>query len=463
MPNSQAERRSLLSNLLHLSWPTVVYTVMETLVGLVDIYFASFISDSATAALGFSRQIFLVLMIGTLAITTGTITLISQYCGARRYDLASSAAAHSLALAIAAGLVLGALGALLAEPALMALGAKPDVLEHGAPYLRILLGGVVFLMINFSTNAVFRAQGDALTPLKIALCVNLLNVLFSYVFLFGFWFIPSFGVMGIAIGTLVARAVGGAAAIIMLLDRKRLVSLDLSGKMQWSMMSTMLTVGTPSGLSGFLRNGARIVFLGILAATSASTAAVTAAAIGFQIRLFAIMPALAFQVATASLVGQSMGAGRINRAEDYAWTAIRFCSVVMAAISLAIIAAPEWIMRIFTNDMDTILIGAFALRWIALEQFCNCVSIVAGGALSGAGDTRPSMRYTLLSQWLIMLPLAVTLAYLTPWDVYGAWVAWGIAPAIQTVLTLRRVHCGAWKTLNAANLANLPPKPLDDA
>ena len=384
--------QSLLRNILLLSWPTVVYTIMETLVGLVDIYFATYIDNAAVASLGFSRQIFLVLMIGTIAITTGTITLVSQHYGAGRYQSAGAVALHSILLACGAGLLLGAIGAVLAPVFLFALGAQPDVLNHGVPYLRILLGGVVFLMINFSTNGIFRALGDAKTPLKIALLVNLLNVLFDYLFLFGIGPFPAMGVKGIAVGTLLARAIGGGIAIWLLCQKTRLVHIDWKHGVHQEIFREILRIGLPSGFSGFLRNGARIVFIGILASTTFTTLAVSAAAIGFQIRLFAIMPSLAFQVATAALVGQSIGAGRIDRAEAYAWTSVKFCSSLMALVSMPLLLFPQAIMALFTQDPEVTRLGIISLRWIALEQFCNSVSIVASGCLAGAGDTRPSMQ-----------------------------------------------------------------------
>lgn len=450
----------LLRNLLTLAWPTVLYSWLEVAVGMVDIFYASYIGTDAVAALGFSRQIFLVLMIGTLAITTGTITLVSQYCGAQRYDQAGIAAGQSLLLAILAGIGLGILGALLAEPSLLSLGASADVLVHGVPYLQVLLGFVVFLMINFSTNATFRALGDAKTPLKIAVLVNALNIVFTYVFLFGAFGIPAMGVTGIAIGTVAARAIGGFIAIAMLMRHPK-VKLNLSAGLNGPIVSRLLAVGLPTGLSGFLRNGARIVFIGILASTVPGTLAVTAATIGFQIRLFFLMPALGLQVATATLVGKSIGEENPLLAESYGWTVLRFSSTVMALASVFLFLSAEFIVAIFTDNADVLALGGLTLRWIAFEQFCNCISIVVSGVLSGAGDTRPSMRYTLISQWGIMLPLAFWLSSGTM-DVQGAWLAWGIAPALQTVLTLIRFRSGVWKTMSVLGHRRTEPVSESD-
>ena len=436
-----------MSRLWKMAWPTVIYSIMEITVGLVDIFFAGFLNAEAVAAIGFCRQIFLVMMIGTLAITTGTITLIAQYYGAKRYERASAVAFHALLLSLAAGLVFGMVGVYTAKPALQLLRAEDLVLRYGTDYLHVLMGGVVFMLINFSTNAVFRALGDTKTPLKIALFINGFNAAFDYLFLFGFWIVPPLAVMEIAVGTILARAIGAMVSLWILLDRRRTVRIRIDTRLEPLLVQNLLQVGLPSGIAGFVRNGARLVFLGLIASTGAGTAAVAAAAIGFQIRLLVIMPALAFQVAASALVGQSLGAEKIQEAEEMGWTTILFCSAATAALSLGLALFPLPILRLFSDHADVLGWGGLTLRFIALEQFCSSVAIVASGALSGAGDTKPSMQYTMISQGLVLIPLAWVLEQMITPDVLGAWMAWGMAPMALMVLTVRRFMGGRWKTM----------------
>jgi putative MATE family efflux protein len=443
---SQSE---LLRRLWSMSWPTVLYSLLESAVGLTDIFLASFMGDPAVAAIGFSQQIYLVLMIGTLSITTGTITLVSQSFGARRYETASSLASHSLYLSIYAGLAIGAAGVLLAPFSLALLGAEGEALREGAAYLRVLMGGVVFLLIDFSANGIFRALGDTVSPLKISAQINVLNVLFSYAFMFGPGPFPACGVMGAAIGTVIARAAGAAIAIRKLTKARRQVRVSMRIRQNTSMFRGILNIGLPSGFAGFFRNGARILFFHVLATTALGTAAAAVASIGFQIRMFAIMPALAFQVAAAALVGHAIGARKIGLAEAYGWTAVKYGVAAISLESLLVFLFPGWIVGWFTDSAEIVAMGRTALRLIALEQLCSCASIIASGVLSGAGDTRPAMRYTIFSQWMLMLPVAYALAHYTPLGVDGAWMAWGFAPALQAYLTLRRFIRGHWKTLAA--------------
>ncbi|MGI6456639.1 MAG: MATE family efflux transporter [bacterium] len=442
----------LLRRIWEYAWPTAVYSLLETAVGLVDIYLAGSLGADAVASIGFARQIFLVLMIGTLSITTGTITMVAQYCGAKQYQKASAVAHHSLALSVVSGLFIGIIGIFISQPLISSLGASQMVVEQGTAYLQVLMAGVLFMMINFSTNAVFRALGDTRTPLKIAITVNIFNVIFSYTLLNGIWIFPPLGVVGIALGTVIARMIGSYWGLVLLSDRERQVRVQFRASFDRDIFKRILSIGVPSGFSGFFRNGARIMFFAIIAATEAGTTAVAAATVGFQIRMLAIMPALAFQVATSALVGQSIGAGKIRRAEEYGLTAIVFCSLLLAFLSLIVFLFPRQMVSLFTDDPEVLFLSILTLRAIAFEQFCNCVSIIASGALSGAGDTRPSMNYTLVSQWLLMLPLAYLLAEKTEYDITGAWIAWGFAPFIQMVLTLSRYFGGHWKTLRVTSM-----------
>ncbi len=437
------------SRVWSISWPTVIYALMETVVGMVDLYFAGFIGSEAVAAIGFSRQIFLVLMIGTMAITTGTITLMAQYYGAGEFNKASSVASHSFLLAVFAGILLGLGGFLLARPSLVVLGASREVLDHGVPYLKILMGGVIVIMINFSANSIFRALGDTKTPMRIVTVVNCINVVLTYLLTFGFWVIPPLGVKGIALGTVLARALGGVWAMGILMNPHRRVRLSLRPALEFQLIKRMLQIGLPSGFSGFFRNGARILFFRILAFTSAGTSAVAVASIGFQIRTLTILPALAVQVGTAALVGQSIGSNNVKEAESYGWTAAKLCLVVLIFLSLFLMIFPVWIVRFFSNVPEVIELAPIAIRFIALEQFCNCLSIVFSGALSGAGDTKPAMRYTIVSQWFMMLPLAVLLSMYPQTDTWGVWLAWGIAPIVQLILTVMRFASGRWKSIQA--------------
>lgn len=436
---------SALKQLLIIALPTVMYSLLEILVGAVDIYMAWYLGHEAVAAIGFARQLFLVLMISTLAITTGTITLISQHYGAKNYKLASSVAYHSIVLSIVGGVFFGLIGVWISKPSLFLMGARDEVLVQSSAYLNTMISGVIFMLLNFSTTAVFRAVGDSKTPMNIAIIMNLLNVLFNYLLMFGIGPFPALGVQGLALGTILSRVVGAAIAFYLLTRPGSIVSIRFEKDIHLDIIYKMMYIGIPSGVSGFARNGARILFFAIIA--SYGTYAVAAATAGFQIRLFAIMPALAFQIAASTLAGQFIGKKELDQAVCIGWTNIAFVSTAFFMECLLLFCFPASVMSIFSDDPHVIDLGVITLRCIAVEQFCNCISIAAHGALAGAGDTTPSMRYTILTQWMLMLPASLFFSYGLGWGLHGAWLIWGCIPAIQAALTINRFASGKWKQL----------------
>jgi len=439
--------RELLARVWLLAWPTVVYSLLQTLVGLVDVYMVGRLGAQAIAAVGFSQQILMLIMIGALAVSTGTITLVAQFTGAREPRTADRVAGQSLLSMFALGLMMGLPGVFLSWRLLALMGAQGVVLEQGSAYMGLLLAGAPFMMLNFTVAAIFRGAGDTLTPLKIALAVNVINVVGNWLFIFGIGPFPELGVAGAAVGTIIARVVGAGVGITLLASGRYRIRCRFRGEGGWvdlGLIRRMLKVGLPAAVQGFFRNGARVLFFRIVAGSVVGTAATAALTVGSRLRMLIIMPSLAFQVAAAALVGQSIGAKEVKQAEGVGWETVKLCSAIMAVMTalLCVFAAP--LMAVFSNNSAVIAVGTTMLRFFAVGQFFSAISIASSGALVGAGDTRPPLYYTIISQWALMLPLAWALMH-AGLDPLGAWVAWLIAPIVQAALTLRRFHSGKWK------------------
>jgi putative MATE family efflux protein len=435
-----------------LTWPMVIYNVLEMTVGFVDFLMVRPFGPAATAAIGIDRQVTFLVQSAALAISTGAITLASQSIGARRQDRVNEVARQSICLVLLLAIPSTAAGVLLAGPLLHAMRASPATLAYGVPYLRVYFGGVSFLWLNLVVTAIFRGVGDVWTPLKLAVIVNLLNIAANYVFIFGLGPLPSFEVQGAAMGTVAARACGAAAGLAILLRGTPRVQLPLRGyapgRRWWSLnlIGRMLRIGTPMALAGLLRNGSRLIFLAILGAGTRGMSFQAAVGLGLQVRLFSVLPALAFQIATGALVGQAIGRNDYETAEALGRRSVALVALIMTGVAGAIIALAGPLATLFIDSAETAQLAAIVLRWFAVAQFFSALSIVAQGALMGAGDTAPAMRYTFICQWLVLLPLAWLLM---GWLPHGPLLAWAVAPLLSFLLTWRRLESGRWKTLRA--------------
>ncbi|MCY4028623.1 MAG: MATE family efflux transporter [Acidobacteria bacterium] len=434
-----------------LAWPTVVYSVLELSLGAADFLMVRGLGRDASAAIGLNRQITFLVEAAALAVSTGVIALVSQGMGAGDRRQVDGAVRQSLRLVVLLGAPVTLLGYAASGPLLTLMQASPETLAHGAPYLRIYFLGTVFLWANLVAAAVFRGAGDPRTPLKLVSVVSVLNVALNYVFIAGVGPVPAYGVAGAAMGTVGARALGTAAYLVLLGRGAGGVRLRLRPwwDLDRAVIRRLLRVGAWPALAGVLRNGARVVFVGMLGAGVSGAALHAAVGVGLQVRLVAVLPALAFQVAAATLVGQAVGAGDPDRAEALGNRSVVLLAAIMAAVTGVTIVAAGPLASLFLVDPEVAALGATVIRWFAVAQLFSSLSIGTQGALTGAGWTRPILGYTVVTQWGVLLSLTLALFVVLGWDPEGALVAWVVAPVLQLVLMQRLFRRGGWRDRRA--------------
>ncbi len=447
---------ALFRRIWELSWPIVIYNVLELTIGIVDFLMVRPFGPSATAALGMSRQVTFLVEGVAVAISAGVIPLVSQAIGAQRSEQVRNVVRQSSYLVFLLAVPTAFLGIFFAPSILASMSAGDETLTYGVSYLRIYFAGIVFLWGNLIGTAIFRGAGDVWTPLKLALGVNLLNVVLDYLFIFGASPLPPLGVPGAAAAMVVARACGALAYVAILIHGTNYLPKHLAGcglptenRWDWSQMGRVLRIGTPMALAGLLRNGSRIAFMAIVGSGAMALTMHATAGVGLQLRLIGVLPALAFQVATATLVGQAIGRGDLKEAEALWRRSALLLGTIVAVISSVMIILAKPLAELFIASSVTTDLSAKVLRRFTVAQFFSALSIGLQGALMGAGDTAPALRYTILGQWIVMIPLAYLLMTVPGWDLDGPLFAWALAPVITLVLTWWRLRSGRWKTQRA--------------
>jgi putative MATE family efflux protein len=427
----------------------VVYSLLETTVGLVDLWMVRSYGPTATAAIGLSRQVTFLVEAAAIAIATGVITLVSQGIGARQTgqldDRVDSVVRQSVYLVLIIGIPMTVVGFLISRPLLVGMNADSETLSHGASYLQVYFLGIVFLWFNVVLTSVFRGCGDVTTPLKLALGTNVFNVVLNYVFIYGAGPLPAFEVQGAAMGTVGARAVAAVVYLTLLLRGTAHARLKLRcGGFDIQMIGQVLRIGVPMALASLLRNGSRLVFLSIVGASALGVPLHAATAVGLQVRMLSILPAVGFQAATAALVGQAVGRRKYDEAEALGHRSFHLLAALMIVVVPMIVVLARPIATLFLASGESIDLGTQVLRWFAVAQLFSALSIGTQGALIGAGDTTPVMRYMLVTQWFVMLPLACALL-IFGWVPGGLLFAWTVAPLLSLALTQRRWRSGRWR------------------
>ncbi len=136
-----------------------------------------------------------------------------------------------------------------------------------------------------------------------------------------------------------------------------------------------------------------------------------------------------------------------DEAADLGWRSVQLLAVLTAVVVGSIFVFADPIAATMVDSAESAKLGAKVLRWFAVAQFFSALSIGTQGALIGAGDTKPAMRYTLFTQWLVMVPLSYVLLIQLDWSPDGPLAAWTLAPAVALALMLRRLGSGHWRGL----------------
>lgn len=416
-----------------LALPVILTFLLQSVVNVVDVFMAGRLGSVEIAAVGMSTTVRMLVLIAILSITAGAMTLAAQAKGARDLPRLSFVARQTFSLLGFLALLLSPIGWFAAEPILTFLnsGGDPQAVIIGTGYLQILFLGTFFVMGNFAVSSLMQGAGDTLTPLYLSGSINILNIIFNYLFMFGPGPLPALGVPGAAIGTVAARVIGLIIGVYVFYSGKNVIKiLPGSYRPDWQMFRDILVIGIPSGLQGVLRSGSQIFVLRIVTSTAAGTFGAAALAIGFQVESLALMPGIALNVAATSLVGQALGAWQVEEAKKWGNTALGLGIVIMSLVALPLVVFAPQIIRLFDPSAHPTVLsaGTSYLRIHALGQPLVAFAVVLNGALRGAGDTRPGMVSTVLGRWLLSIPLAYLLALPLGFGVEGVW--WALVAGI---------------------------------
>ncbi|MCS7221062.1 MAG: MATE family efflux transporter [Anaerolineae bacterium] len=430
-----------------LAWPVIAENLLQTLLGVVDMIMVSRLGAAAVAGVGAAGQVIWVINSAFGAVTVGTTVLIAHAIGAGDVSLANRVLKQSAILAAAVAAVLGAIGYLWSDEILFLMGAEPDLVEAGSVYLRIVLEMGIFMIAMFVIGAALRGAGDTQTPMRVTAFINVVNVVVAYGLIFGQWGLPRLGVAGSAWGASIARVVGTAILVVVLLRGK--VPISARGRSGWQLdiplIRRLVRVGVPSMIEQLVLSGGMLLY-GIVV-IGMGTKIYAAQRITLQIISLSFMPGLGFAMAATTLVGQSLGAKNPERARLAAWRSAFSALLWMSAIGLLAAVLGRPVMRLFSDDREIIEMGTAALAVLALTQPFQAFAQVLAGALRGAGDTRYPMWVTTAGIWLVRLPLAYLFGPVMGMSLAVIYVSNVLDSILRAALNAMRFQRGRWQEI----------------
>ena len=439
-------------HLVEFSIPLFLGNLLQALYNTVDsIWVGRFLGPEALAAVSLSFPIVFTLVSMAVGLTMATTVLVAQYFGARKDDMVKETIETSLAFLSLLGVCVSILGMVFHRPILKLLNTPPEIMDMAANYLAIYSAGLVFTFAYNVLGGIYRGLGDSRTPLLFLTYATVMNIILDPIMIFGVFPFPRMNVAGAALATVVSQAFS------VLMGIRHLAGLGVSvwggprsrsgttrPRINLSIAKLTVKIGLPAGIQQALVALSGMAVVRIV--NSFGTAVVAAYGAGVRLDQFALMPSMSVSMAVSTLVGQNLGAGRMDRVRATVNKAGVLAAGIAALISLVALTWPRVLLTLFTTSAEVMAVGTRYLRIVGISYIPFALMFVTNGALRGAGDTVPSMANTLGSLWLVRVPLARYLSAKPSLGSDGVWIAIATSQFVGMLLARAYYATGRWKT-----------------
>jgi putative MATE family efflux protein len=428
-----------------LSIPMILEMAMESLLAVVDIFFVSMLNDNdAVTAVGLTESVMALVYSIAMGFGMAATAMVSRRVGEKNEPGAAVAAVNVMYIGLVISLLITVVGIFFYKDILLLMGASDAIIKVGSGYTQWMLIGNITIVALFLVNAIFRGAGNAAIAMHSLWIANILNMILDPIFIFGWGPIPAMGVEGAAVATNIGRGAGVLYQVYYLIGDKGVVKIHKDNiRVDWTVIISLLKVAAGS-IGQFLISTLSWLFLARIIITFGSSV-YAGYQIAIRVIIFTILPSWGMANAAATLVGQNLGAGKPERAEQSVWMAGKLNMIFLGLISLFFFLVSIPIMKIFTQDAEVIKYGAQCLQIVAFGYVFYGYGMVIVQSFNGAGDSRTPTIINLFMYWFFQVPLAYLLAMKLDFGASGAFWAIAIAESMLAVVSILIFRRGKWK------------------
>jgi putative MATE family efflux protein len=432
-----------------LAWPTMLQNAVAGLQGIIDhAMVGHFIGYTANAAIGVSWQIIIVVVVFMSSLFIGMGVLVSRFAGRNDPEQVNHVVYQAILTSVGMSILLAAAGYAASPALLTVVRAAPEVRAEALPFLRTMFVGMFGMALFFMLSAAFRAAGDPKTPLRLGLTMTVLTVVFNVLL------IPRFGTVGAAFGTIASSTIVSAWGAWRLFQPGGAIHLhrgmDLSA--DWGTIRALFRFGLPAGVQGIAMNVAGVLMLRFIGSLEHSAAAQAAYAVAYT-ELFSLVTwtSVGLMGATATMAGQSLGAGKPERAMEGVAVAARIGLLVAAGIGALFLLVPTYLLAIFGMTEPLVLsLGQQLLRYLSVSGLFITVALSYTGGLQGSGDTRGPLYISIVSQAGVPLGLCTAFEAMGSLEPGNIWLAIVLGHLTRATLSVLRFRQGKWRSIEVS-------------
>ena len=438
---------------VRLSIPAILAQISSIVMQYIDASMVGRLGANASGAIGLVSSTTWLFGGLCIAVTTGFTVQIAQAVGAGEDKSARNIMKQGLIIALCISALLALIAALISTPLPGWLGGEAAIQKMASQYFLVYMLGLPALQMNSIAGGMHQSSGNMRLPgiLNVMCCV--MDVIFNLFFIFPTRIVQinsitftmpglGLGVAGAALGTITAEAVTCAIMVTALLWKNRTLHLRKGERIRFhrGTLVKAVKIGAPVGLEQMVMCSAYVMSTKIV--SPLGTIAIAANSFAVTAESFCYMPGYGVQAAATTLVGQCVGAGQKQLSRRMAWITMGLgVSVMTVGGVLMYIAAPAMI-GVLTPNEEIRNLGAAVLRIEAFAEPFYAASIVASGALRGAGDTLVPSCMNFASMWCVRIPLAAILAPRV--GLYGVWIAMCVELCFRGILFTTRLKRERW-------------------
>jgi len=431
-------------DLLRLVFPLMIEQLLAVAVGMADSLMVASVGESAVSAVSLVDSINILLINIFAALATGGAVVAGQHIGRGNSEKASEAGEQLLVFVTLISLVVMVIMYLGRGFILNVVfgSIEADVAAHSNTYMLIVFASIPFIAIYSSGAALFRSMGNSRITMITSIIMNIINVGGNALLIYGL----HRGVEGVAIPTLVSRAV--AAVMIVALLRNQSLVVHISKKFRYKynkeMVKNILHIGIPNGIENSMFQLGKILLLSVVAGFG--TASITANAIGNTVISFGIISGGAVGLGMVTVVSQCVGAGDYKQVRYYTKKLMMYAYVSLIVLNVAIILACPYILKVFHLSDET---AAMASQVIIFHNVWACLiwplSFTLPNTLRASNDVRYTMLVGVGSMWTFRIGFGIVLAKYAGMGMFGVWVAMIIDWVVRTIFFIIRYNNHKWE------------------
>jgi len=427
-----------------LAVPMVLEMCMESLFGVVDVFWVAHLGADAITTVGLTETGLTLVFVIAIGLSMGATAMVARRIGEKDEAAAGVVAVQAILVGLVVSGLVALAGYIYAPDLLHLMGGSDAVVKMGSGYTRVIFAGSATIFLLFLINAVFRGAGDAAIAMRVLWLANIVNICLNPCLIFGIGPFPRLGVTGSAVGTTIGRGIGVLFQLwILTSGRGRFVVRMAQLRVDLAVMARMVRLSLSAIFQYLVQMASWIGVVRIIAIFgSAATAANTLA---IKIIIFAILPSWGMSNAAATLVGQNLGAGKPERAEQSVWRTGFYNMLFLGAVGLIFIAFAERIIALFTTDPAVFPIAVSGLRFLSYGYISYAYGMVVTASFNGAGDTFTPTVLNLICFWICQIPLAWFLAFHTSLGPRGVFIAVVISDTLLAILGIAWFRRGRWK------------------